>query len=192
LSPLRFGDAESVEAEADDDPADIRASAADVDPVRVYLQEIGRRKLLTSAQEQEIGTRIEAARAAVLAELPLVSCGLCCLLSLASTVRRGEAPAAELILLPDGGELTPGHIQPVLDALSGIEAILDDVEAGDAAAQARAQVLLRDLPIRPSVIDAIVAELRTQAAVSGHADGRGPLATRPSTNCPGLSVFAVR
>ena len=67
----------------------------------------------------------------MLAELPLVPCGLCCLLSLADTVRRGEAPAAELILLPDGGELTPGHVQPVLDALAEIDAIIDGVEAGD-------------------------------------------------------------
>jgi RNA polymerase sigma factor (sigma-70 family) len=178
LAPLGFGDVDAVESEveADDDPSDIRAPAAEVDPVRVYLQEIGRRKLLTSAQEQEIGGRIEAARAAVLAELPLVPRGLCCLLSLAATVRSGEAPAAELILLPDGGELTPGHVQPVLDALAEIEGIIEEVEAGDANAQTRAQALLRDLPIRPSAIDAIVAELRTQAAVTGHAEGRAALA----------------
>ena len=100
-APLGFGDVESVEPVAEDDePVDPRLPAADTDPVRVYLQENGRRKLLTSAQEQEIGGRIEAARAALLAELPFVPRGLCCLLSLADTVRRGEAPAAELILLP--------------------------------------------------------------------------------------------
>ena len=42
-------------------------------------------------------------------------------------------------------------------------------------ARARAQALLRDLPIRPSVVDAIVAELRTQAAVAGSADGYAAL-----------------
>jgi RNA polymerase primary sigma factor len=177
LSPLAFRDVEAVDTSLeDDDPADVRAPVAEIDPVRAYLQEIGKRKLLTSAQEQEIGARIEAARAAVLAELPLVPKGLCCLLSLADTVRRGEAPAAELILLPDGGELTPGHVQPVLDALAEIDAIVDQVQAGDARAQARAQALLRDLPIRPAAIDAIVAELRTQAAVTGNAEGRAALA----------------
>ena len=96
-SPLGFSDVEGVEPLPDDDePADPRLLAADTDPVRVYLQEIGRRRLLTAAQEQEIGGRIEAARAALLAELPLVPRGLCCLLSLADTVRSGEAPAAEL------------------------------------------------------------------------------------------------
>jgi RNA polymerase primary sigma factor len=177
LSPLGFGEAdtERAEAEEDDESADAPLAAADVDPVRVYLQEIGRRKLLTAAQEQEIGGRIEAARAEVLAELPLVPSGLCCLLSLADTVRRGEAPAAELILLPDGGELTPGHVQPVLDALAAIDALVDDLQA-DPKAQARAQALLRDLPIRPAAIDAIVAELRTQAAVSGNTAGRAALA----------------
>src|SRR5205085_9274635 len=136
--------------------ADAKLLPADTDPVRVYLQEIGKRKLLTSAQEQEIGGRIEAARAALLAELRLVPRGLCCLLSLSDTVRRGEAPAAELILLPDGGELTPGHVQPVLAALAQIESMLDEITAGDPQAQAQAQTLLRDLPIRPSALDAIV------------------------------------
>ncbi len=155
-APLGFGDVETVEPVAEDDErVDARLPAVETDPVRVYLQ--------------EIGGRIEAARATLLAELPLVSRGLCCLLSLADNVRSGEAPAAELILLPDGGELTPGHIQPVLDALAQVDAMIDRIEAGDADAQARAQALLRDLPIRPSVIDAIVAELRTQAATSGNA-----------------------
>ncbi len=176
LSPLAFGDADTIAAVEDGDPSDVPAPAAEVDPVRVYLQEIGTRKLLTKAQEQEIGGRIEAARADVLAELPLVPCGLCCLLSLADTVRRGEAPAAELILLPDGGELTPGHVQPVLDALAQIDAIIDAVEAGDPQARATAQALLRDLPIRPAAIDAIVAELRTQAAVAGASGGGAALA----------------
>jgi RNA polymerase sigma factor (sigma-70 family) len=175
-APLGFNDVEAVEPIPDDDePADARLPVADTDPVRVYLQEIGRRRLLTSAQEQEIGGRIEAARVALLAELPLVPRGLCCLLSLADTVRSGEAPAAELILLPDGGELTPGHVQPVLDALAQIDAMVDAIEAGDEAARARGQALLRDLPIRPSVVDAIVAELRTQAAVSGNAAGYAAL-----------------
>jgi RNA polymerase sigma factor (sigma-70 family) len=175
IAPLGFGDVEAVEPIADDDEAsDARLPPADTDPVRVYLQEIGKRRLLTSAQEQEIGGRIEAARAALVAELPLVPRGLCCLLSLADTVRSGEAPAAELILLPDGGELTPGHIQPVLDALAEVDGLVDDIEAGDQEARTRAQALLHDLPIRPSVIDAIVAELRAQAG-SADAAGRAAL-----------------
>jgi RNA polymerase sigma factor (sigma-70 family) len=177
-APLGFNDVESVEPAPDpddDEPADARLQVADTDPVRVYLQEIGKRRLLTSAQEQEIGSRIEAARAALLVELPLVPRGLCCLLSLADSVRGGEAPAAELILLPDGGELTPGHVQPVLDALAQVDTTVDAIEAGDADAPARAQALLRDLPIRPSVVDAIVTELRTQAALSGNAAGYAAL-----------------
>jgi RNA polymerase primary sigma factor len=176
LAPLGFNDLEGVEPVADDDePADARLPVAETDPVRVYLQEIGKRRLLTAAQEQELGARIEAARSALLAELPFVPRGLCCLLSLADTVRSGNAPAAELILLPDGGELTPGHVQPVLDALAQVDAMVDDIEAGDEGARARAQALLRDLPIRPSVIDAIVAELRTQAAATRSPAARAAL-----------------
>src|SRR5437899_9880703 len=44
---------------------------ADLDPVRVYLKHIGRFHLLTAAQEQEIGRRIETVRSDVQASLDL-------------------------------------------------------------------------------------------------------------------------
>jgi RNA polymerase sigma factor (sigma-70 family) len=145
-----------------DEAADTGLSTADVDPVRVYLQEIGKRRLLKMAEEQAIGARIESARADLLAELPLVHRGVCSLLSLADKVRSGEAPAAELILLPDGGELQPESVAPVLDALAEVRTLVDGLKAKQARAQARAQQLLRGLPIRPSLLDAIVDELRMQ------------------------------
>jgi RNA polymerase primary sigma factor len=149
-----------------DEATDARLSGADVDPVRVYLQDIGKRRLLTMAEEQVIGARIEAARADLLAELPLVHRGVCSLLSLADKVRGGDAPAAELILLPDGGELQPESVSPVLDALAEVRTLVDGLKAKNARAQARAQELLRGLPIRPSLLDAIVDELRMQALQS--------------------------
>jgi RNA polymerase primary sigma factor len=162
-APAALDDGEMLGlAEDADEVAEARSAGADVDPVRVYLQDIGRRKLLTLAQEQEIGRRIEQARSGLLAELARIPCGLCCLLKLAGRVRRGETPAAELILLPDGGELKPERLRPVLDALARIEALAPAAEEGDAKAQDEVEALLCDLPIRPSVIDEIVDKLKAR------------------------------
>ena len=74
----------------------------DVDPVRAYLVQIGKTKLLTAQQEVQIGQQMENARAETLVALAHVPCAVCCLIRLATRVRNGEAPAAELILLPWG------------------------------------------------------------------------------------------
>ena len=165
-APLRLEELESArEPDAEDDePLDARLTTADVDPIRVYLQEIGRRKLLTLAEEQQIGRRIEVARGEVLAELAAIPRGLCSLLDLADTVRSGEAPAAELILLPDGGELQPENIEPVLDVLARVAGMADAAAAGDRVAEAAIAGALRELPIRPAAVDAIIEELRAQPA----------------------------
>src|SRR5919197_5447940 len=78
---------------------------AEVDLVRTYLIHIGRRRLLTAREEQEIGRRIEIARGELLAEIGTIPSALQTLVALAEGVKRGSTFAAELILLPDGGEL---------------------------------------------------------------------------------------
>jgi len=93
---------------------------AEVDLVRTYLAHIGRRKLLTGREEQEIGRRLEQARADLLAAIGAIPSALETLLALAANVRQGSAPPAELILLADGGELKPDRVQPVLDALDRV------------------------------------------------------------------------
>jgi RNA polymerase sigma factor (sigma-70 family) len=95
-------------------------------------------------------------------------------------VGRGSAPAAELILLPDGGELRSTQIEPVLQAFARIEQLGREIKPPQMAEGVREAVLgdapldnpqsglpgdeairatLRDLPSRPSVISDIVAEL---------------------------------
>ena len=107
-----------------DEPADLdvpaRPGDEDVDLVRTYLNQIGRRPLLTAQQEREIGLRIENARADLLGAIGRIPCALDTLGSLAANVKRGTAPAAELILLPDGGELRPDKVEPVLKAFQRI------------------------------------------------------------------------
>src|SRR5215471_16711337 len=98
-------------------PADATARE-DADLVRMYLQQVGLRPLLKPDEEIEIGRRLDGARAAVVGALARIPCVLDTLARLADLVRDGTAPAAELILLPDGGELAPGRVDPVLRALA--------------------------------------------------------------------------
>jgi RNA polymerase primary sigma factor len=152
----------------------------EIDLVRTYLTTIARRKLLTAREEQEIGRRIEVARGELLGEIATIPSALQTLVALEEAVKRETAPAAELILLPDGGELEPAKIEPVIKAFGRIRRQqrrindwrhrCEDRHATAATrAAARAEIadayqqiaiILRDQPIRPSVIDNLVTELR--------------------------------
>jgi RNA polymerase primary sigma factor len=146
----------------------------------MYFEHIGQRKLLKAQDEQRIGREIEIARGDLLADLGTIPAALETLHALANEVRAGGAPAAELILLPDGGELKPEKIEPVLRALERMQQMDGEID--------RIGPVLRELPIRPSVIDDIVAELErldlefdavTTAASGAAADaGRRTLETR--------------
>ena len=95
--------------------------------------------MLKAEEEREIGLRIEVARGELLAAAAMLPCARHTILKLADDVRRGVAPAAELILLPDGGELKPANIEPVLKAFTRIEKAPDE----------KVGAILRELPIRP-------------------------------------------
>jgi RNA polymerase sigma factor (sigma-70 family) len=162
-----------------DQPPETGVPAAELDLVRVYLKHIGRRKLLNAQQERDIGRKIELARGSLLAELSRIPAALETLFSLADHVRSGSAPAAELILLPDGGELKPEKIDPVLRAFARakrlarrIELLRRRCEDRRSTAASRAKMrqdieraeraigdILREVPIRPAVVDDIVVEL---------------------------------
>jgi HSP20 family protein len=116
------------------EPADIEEAPAarlpqeELDLVRLYLTHIGRRKLLTARQEQEIGRKMEVARGELLAEMAAIPAARRTLVSLAEAVRGHTAPAAELILLPDGGELKPEKIHPVLRAFARVRRLERQIE----------------------------------------------------------------
>jgi RNA polymerase primary sigma factor len=152
----------------------------EIDLVRTYLSNIARRKLLTARDEQEIGRRIEVARGELLAAIGTIPSALQTLVALEEAVKRGAAPAAELILLPDGGELEPSKVEPVIKAFGRIRRqqrrindwrhrCEDHRSSAATRAEARIEVAdayrqigatLRDLPIRPSLIDGILDELK--------------------------------
>jgi RNA polymerase primary sigma factor len=171
--PLRSVDKDELEAPL------AGTSREDLDLVRVYLKHVGRRKLLKAKEEQEIGARIEHARAELQSLIGMIPCAVDTLLALADEVKKG-APAAELILLPDGGELKQEKIKPVLKALDKVRQARDRVAASRrrcedrrsttatragyreemAEADAAISATLRDLPLRPSLIEDITAKLR--------------------------------
>jgi RNA polymerase sigma factor (sigma-70 family) len=152
------------------------STAVDADLVRAYLREVGRRPLLTPPQEAELGRRIDATRADLIGALAGQPCAIQTLTELAMRVRSGQAPAAELVLLPDGGELDTERVEPVLRAIARADRLrewscLSTPESISAPDQERAvrraekarRLMSRALarqPIRPSVIEEIVAQLR--------------------------------
>jgi RNA polymerase primary sigma factor len=177
-----IADAEGEDPNRDDGDRPVESGVAreELDLVRVYLSHVGKRRLLKAREEQELGRRIEDARGALQGALAPLPCAVRTLVSLADRVRAGTAPAAELILLPDGGELKPDNVEPILTAFERVRratAWIDQsrrrcADKRSSAAtraiyrktmtDANAQIasILRTLPLRPSLIDQIVAELR--------------------------------
>lgn len=159
----RFEEDEEFErdlARGHEEEEETRPTAEDGDLVRMYLKHIGKRPLLKAKDEQEIGLRIEKARGELLAALGAIPSARGALLDLAAKIKNGESPAAELILLPDGGELKKSNVEPVIKALDRVRRLhkKDDERSLQKVGQ-----ILRDLPIRPSLVDEIVAELRQVA-----------------------------
>ena len=178
--PIDEAEWDTLEPEEIAEAPEAGVPAGDLDLVRVYLARIGRRKLLTARQEQQIGRKMEVARGEVLAELATIPAARQTLLSLADAIRRRIAPPAELILLPDGGELKTEKLTPIMRALARVRRLAGEIDAckdrignrrSTAASRARYRKEIKrlheamratmcDLPIRPSVVDEIVAELR--------------------------------
>ena len=164
----------------DEQPLQAGVSRDDVDLVRMYLQHIGKRKLLKAHQEVEIGERIENAQKDLVAAMAEIPGAVQTLIALADRIRTRGDPAAELILLPEGGELKPEHIEPVLRAFNRIKrrrSLIDSqrqkldnprlgikaraqLEAGIERTRRQLGESLAAQPIRPSLVDETVTELR--------------------------------
>jgi len=152
----------------------------EVDLVRVYLQHIGKRKLLKAAEERVIGERIENAQRDLVMMLGDIPSAVQTLVALADRIRSKGEPAAELILLPEGGELKEEHITPVLKAfarikrrrllIDGARVRLEHPRLGtrtrvqlESQIERTRKAIAEELaaqPIRPSLVDDVVTELR--------------------------------
>jgi len=175
------GDDEDVAVDEDEDRTPgLTGPREDVDLVRVYLQHVGRRKLLKKHEEVAIGERIERAQQDLVHALGDIPGAVQTLLSLADRIRVKGDPAAELILLPEGGELRDETTGPVLEAFARIkrrraqlDTLREELEQPRLGVRARADIekridRARDAiraglaaqPIRPSLIDDVVIELQ--------------------------------
>src|SRR5262245_2935534 len=90
------------------------------DPVRLYLKEIGKVPLLTAAQEVQIGRRIEVGQIALRRTLVAIPMAVEALLEVGDKLRRGETPADDVIVLPEGGELEAKAIRPIVLAFERV------------------------------------------------------------------------
>ncbi len=173
------------------------------DPVRLYLKEIGKVSLLTAAQEVQIGRRIEVGQIALRGTLAGIPMAVEALLAAGDNLRHGETPADDLIVLPEGGELEAKAIRPVLLAFGRIRrlqrkiarlegaraakrrsaAYRKDTVTAIAAARQAIQKTVAEMPLKPALIDELVAQVRRrweQISVLDRASRRGhtPAAAR--------------
>jgi RNA polymerase primary sigma factor len=152
------------------------------DPVRLYLKEIGKVPLLTARQEVEIGRRIEVGQIALRRALAGIPMAVQALLGVGDRLRREEMPADDVMVLPEGGELDPKAVRPVLLAFARIRRHARKVERlhealGDkrrsAASRQRVlrsmeteraaiQKVVAEMPLKPALIDEIVGTVRRQ------------------------------
>ncbi len=150
------------------------------DPVRLYLKEIGKVPLLTAAQEVEIGRRIEVGQIALRRTLAGIPMAVEALLEVGDQLRRAEIPADDVIVLAEGGELDAKEIRPVVLAfgrLRRLERKIARLEALGrakrrstgagatraktvAASREKIQKIVAEMPLKPALVDEIVARVR--------------------------------
>jgi RNA polymerase primary sigma factor len=186
---------EMDEAPALSDEA-LRPSASPAeDPVRLYLKEIGKVSLLKAEEEVAIGQRIEIGQIALRRALGRVPFATARLLELVDRVRRQEVPLDDVILLPEGGEPSPNEVRPILASFARIRRLEREIERLETAlgdkrrskatranynkwiAQNRASIqgVLEKLPLKPALVDEIVAQIRRLAKSMGAHTSRAEL-----------------
>jgi RNA polymerase sigma factor (sigma-70 family) len=137
---------------------DLDSASPDEDLVRTYLRQIGRRRLLTAAKEREIGRRIEVARGELLAAVADIPPTRETFLKLAGAVRAGELPVEDFVQSPDGRPVTAAMLRIVHAAVGSMERAQRRRGGGPLSVRMSAQVAA--LPIRPSVVETLAAEVQ--------------------------------
>ena len=150
------------------------------DLARLYLREIGKVPLLTAQQEVEIGRRIEVSQIGLRRALAGIPLALSALLEVGERLRREEIPADDVIVLPEGGEPDTAEIKRVLQSFARIQRLEREIaRLGESMRHKRRtaatrsnyvnwiaanreviQQIVADMPLRPALIDALVADVR--------------------------------
>lgn len=150
------------------------------DGLNLYLKEVKTIPLLTTAQEQEIGRRLEEGRANLCHALARVPSVIRTLLRLAAQVELGHLSPEELILPPDKSEPTRHDTEVALGLFGRMRGLSrrmaklrrnlrkDGRACGVSAALRRRivrihreiQDIVADLPIRPQLLESLVGDLR--------------------------------
>jgi RNA polymerase primary sigma factor len=163
---------------------DRREGHAELEPVRVYLNEIARVPLLTREQEVELGRRIEAAQRDLLGAMAAIPFAVRRLVDLANRIRRQQVAFEDLIVFPEGREVDVAEGLAVLRVFSRIGRLaheLDELQpklrnrrlaastrANYARKSARAErdlhTLLLGQHVKPAKLDGLMGELRQLAA----------------------------
>jgi RNA polymerase sigma factor (sigma-70 family) len=129
-------------------------AAADADPTRRYLQEIGKAKLLTAAGEVELGQRIEAGETALRRELATLPLVIQRMGALAVQIGRGELPIEAVVAFPEA-EPRPARRRAVSAAFARFR---------DRRLSAhRRRELLGSVPLKPEVVQQLLRELEPDA-----------------------------
>ena len=146
--------------------------------------------MLTAQQEVSLGRRIEVGQIQLRRALAGIPIATAQLLARVDRIRHAEVGLDEVIVLPEGGEPKPEEIKPLLAVFTRIRRLereierlqesLQDKRRGKTTranyhkwiAQNRAaiQTAVEKLPLKPGLVDQLVADVRRQAA-----DSLGPL-----------------
>ena len=171
------------EQEPEEVPAREPAAGGGEDPVRAYLHDIGKVRLLSAAREVEIGQRIEAGQAQLwqaLAGIPLVVRSL---VAVGDKLRQGLISPDQVAVLPEGGDLDEAELKAMLRSLARLRRLEAEIArlqkaARDrrlsatsrrnyagwiAANRATIQEIIVGLPLKPAMIDDLVARVRQVA-----------------------------
>ena len=142
-------EAEEQTEEEEQEPA----GPADEDLVRLYLRNIGKRKLLTAADERVIGARMEQARAELLVALADLPAPRQALIRMAAALRSKELEVPELILNPDGKPVTRAGVAAVLGVIDALARSEKRRKLGPLSKVLAARIAA--LAIRPSVVEGL-------------------------------------
>jgi RNA polymerase primary sigma factor len=154
---------------------EVPSTPEELDPVRLYLRQIGKVPLLKAKDEVRIGASLESAYRDLAARLLTIPFAARQLATMAAAIRRGSKPVEELLQSPEGRRLTAPQVAGTLRAI--------ERAARRAPNLAQAVRLLASLerrvgvvPLRPSAVEAVavaLAPLRDDAVAARDVRGAG-------------------